>query len=79
MKSSDRMDLIESSYQSTMRNETTAPEVANPPLSSVDLRHHAAATAMVAALQEMIEERSEGEAERRPILIPPEIVIRESA
>lgn len=54
-------------------------EYVDPPLSSVDLRHHAAATAMVAALQEMIEERSAGEAERRPILISPEIVIRESA
>ena len=54
-------------------------EYVDPPLTSVDLRHHAAATAMVAALQEMIEEPSAVSAERRAILIPPEIVVRESA
>jgi DNA-binding LacI/PurR family transcriptional regulator len=54
-------------------------EYVDPPLTSVDLRHHAAATAMVAALQEMIEEPSTAPAERRAILIPPEIVARESA
>lgn len=54
-------------------------EYVDPPLTSVDLRHHAAATAMVAALQEMIEEPSASDFEPRAILIPPEIVVRESA
>lgn len=54
-------------------------EYVDPPLTSVDLRHHAAATAMVAALQEMLKELSGSGAEPRAILISPEIVVRESA
>ena len=51
----------------------------DPPLTSVDLQHHAAATAMVAALQEMIEAPETDAEERRIIPIVPTIVVRESA
>lgn len=51
----------------------------DPPLTSVDLRHHAAATAMVSALQEMIEEPMGKSDERRLISIAPELIIRETA
>lgn len=51
----------------------------DPPLTSVDLRHHAAATAMVTALQEMIEEPESYGEERRVIPIVPTIVVRESS
>lgn len=51
----------------------------DPPLTSVDLQHHAAATAMVTALQEMIEEPESYGEERRVIPIVPTIVVRESS
>jgi LacI family transcriptional regulator len=54
-------------------------EYVDPPLTSIDLRHHAAATAIVQAVQEMIEDPSESIHARREILITPEIIIRESA
>ena len=54
-------------------------EYVDPPLTSVNLQHHEAATAMVAAIQELIEALAESVAERRAILIPPRIVVRESA
>lgn len=51
----------------------------DPPLTSVDLRHHAAARAMVGAVQEMIAGGTAAERLRRPISISPMLVVRESA
>jgi len=54
-------------------------EYVDPPLTSLDLRHHMAAKAMVQAVQEMIDEGQTAIRERRPISIAPMIVVRESA
>jgi DNA-binding LacI/PurR family transcriptional regulator len=51
----------------------------DPPLTSVDLRHHAAASAMVSALREMIESPSADQPEGRAINILPEVIVRDSA
>jgi len=53
-------------------------EYVDPPLTSLDLRHHVAAKVMVKAVQEMIEE-GPAVRERNPISIAPMIVARESA
>jgi DNA-binding LacI/PurR family transcriptional regulator len=50
----------------------------DPPLSSVDLRHHAAARAMVGAVQEMIAADPPARRARRAIAISPMLVVRES-
>lgn len=54
-------------------------EYVDPPLTSVDLRHHFAAKSMVQAIQEMIDEGPDAVSSRRAIAITPEIVARESA
>jgi DNA-binding LacI/PurR family transcriptional regulator len=51
----------------------------DPPLTSVDLRHHAAARAMVEAIQERIAADEPAPGVRRAISIPPILVVRESA
>jgi LacI family transcriptional regulator len=54
-------------------------EHVDPPLTSVDLRHHATAKAMTHAVQEMIDESPSLDRERRAISIKPMVVVRESA
>ncbi len=51
----------------------------DPPLTSVDLRHHAAARAMVEAVQNMIDSESDRPRVSRSISIAPMLVVRESA
>lgn len=55
-------------------------EYVDPPLTSVDLRHHDAAKAMVEAVQEMIDEDpASSPRERRAISIKPNVIGRASA
>jgi DNA-binding LacI/PurR family transcriptional regulator len=51
----------------------------DPPLTSLDLRHHDAAKQMVQTVQEMIEECSTTSRERRQIFNAPVVVVRESS
>lgn len=51
----------------------------DPPLTSVDLRHHVAARTMVVTLEEMISSAAGPTAARRPLVIEPMLVVRESA
>jgi DNA-binding LacI/PurR family transcriptional regulator len=55
-------------------------EYVDPPLTSVDLQHHQAAKAMVAAVQDLIQESTEA-APRQPrtIAIEPKVIRRASA
>ncbi|RIK72748.1 MAG: hypothetical protein DCC67_18805 [Planctomycetota bacterium] len=55
-------------------------EYVDPPLTSIDLRHHQAARTLVQAVQEMIDEGPDHEPrQRRAIAIKPMVVVRESA
>ncbi len=54
-------------------------EHVDPPLTSVDLRHHAVAKAMTQAVQEMIDEGPALNRERQAISIKPLVVVRDSA
>jgi DNA-binding LacI/PurR family transcriptional regulator len=51
----------------------------DPPLTSVDLRHHVAARTMVATLEDMILSPAGPTKVRRPLVIEPVLVVRESA
>jgi len=50
----------------------------DPSLTSVDLCHHAAAAAMVQAIQLMIEQGVESTSDRRAISVAPTVVVRDS-
>jgi DNA-binding LacI/PurR family transcriptional regulator len=51
----------------------------DPPLTSVDLRHHVAARTMVATLEDMILSPAGATKVRRPLVVEPVLVVRESA
>lgn len=51
----------------------------DPPLTSVDLRHHVAARTMVATLEGMILSSPSATKVRRPLVVEPVLVVRESA
>ena len=51
----------------------------DPPLTSVDLQHHVAARTMVATLEDMISPPSGPTVVRRPLVVEPMLIVRESA
>jgi DNA-binding LacI/PurR family transcriptional regulator len=51
----------------------------DPQLTSVDLQHHVAARTMVTTLEDMISSASGPTVVRRPLLVEPMLIVRESA